>query len=219
VLDVNVAVCCKATLLSRVVPGRDVSEIETLHLVCFAETVILLPGAESENNITIALPYALPVARRALAKCITYSHRSASLSLTTPSTTSLLYKGAGQVASVAMFAVENDQIETRDWRSNQRVDGKVVCINDAEAAKAQVAMKQTGRKCLNLCTVLPNAIPHEANARSAGDTGYYKRNAHPPPPHLYLLEGADAQKRRSSGFIFRWSGIQLELAVELRGFS
>ena len=96
-LGINVAVCCKATLLSRVIPGRDVSEIETLRLVCFIETIILLAGAESENNIIIALSHAITVARHELAKCITYSHRSASLSLRTPSTTSLVYKGVGQV--------------------------------------------------------------------------------------------------------------------------
>lgn len=40
-------------------------------------------------------------------------------------------------------------------------------------------------------SVLPNAGPREANAKSAGDTGYYERKTHPPPPRLCLRVGAE----------------------------
>ena len=47
--------------------------------------------------------------------------------------------------------------------------------------------------------------PHEANARSAEDTGYYEHEAHPPPPRQCLLGVAEMQRRRSSGFTFSWN--------------
>ena len=64
----------------------------------------------------------------------------------------------------------------------------------------QVIMKERAENASSL--ILLYVSPREANARSAEDTGYYEREAHPPPPLQCLLGVAEMQRRRSSGFIF-----------------